>query len=383
MNLSGFAGFGVFCGFFQARRTGLRPTASLAFVGPMVDIVLILLLGAAIAAVLLVVGRQLLREIASFRDESGTQLADRNAEVDRRLQGLVETMDRRLGELDTKVDRRLESASETTSKIHERLGKVDEATTQMLERAKDLARLEQALRPPKARGGFGELLLENLLRDRLPPSAYEIQYTFDSGERVDAIVRAERTIPVDSKFPLDNYLRLAEAESDDERTLAERQFARDVKQHIDAIASKYIRPDEGTYDFAFMYIPVEAVYYELACGKTGALLTYAHERRVFPVSPTTFTAYLQVIALGLRGMQIEEHAHEVMAYVAELQRDFDRFSDDFDKIGTHIGHAQSKYHEAGKRLDRLETKLERAVEEQEEIEAETVLELPGVAADAA
>ncbi len=349
----------------------------------MVDVVLILVLGAAIAAVLLVVGRQLLREIASFRDESGTQLADRNAEVDRRLQGLVETMDRRLGELDTKVDRRLESASETTSKIHERLGKVDEATTQMLERAKDLARLEQALRPPKARGGFGELLLENLLRDRLPPSAYEIQYTFDSGERVDAIVRAQRTIPVDSKFPLDNYLRLAEAESDDERTLAERQFARDVKQHIDAIASKYIRPDEGTYDFAFMYIPVEAVYYELACGKTGALLTYAHERRVFPVSPTTFTAYLQVIALGLRGMQIEEHAHEVMAYVAELQRDFDRFSDDFDKIGTHIGHAQSKYHEAGKRLDRLETKLERAVEEQEEIEGESVLELPGVSADAA
>jgi DNA recombination protein RmuC len=382
MNLSGFAGFGVFRGLLRASGS-LRPAPSLAFVGPMVDVVLILVLGAAIAAVLLVVGRQLLRELASLRDESGTQLADRNAEVDRRLQGLVETMDRRLGELDTKVDRRLESASETTSKIHERLGKVDEATTQMLERAKDLARLEQALRPPKARGGFGELLLENLLRDRLPPSAYEIQYTFDSGERVDAIVRAQRTIPVDSKFPLDNYLRLAEAESDDERTLAERQFARDVKQHIDAIASKYIRPDEGTYDFAFMYIPVEAVYYELACGKTGALLTYAHERRVFPVSPTTFTAYLQVIALGLRGMQIEEHAHEVMAYVAELQRDFDRFSDDFDKIGTHIGHAQSKYHEAGKRLDRLETKLERAVEEQEEIEGESVLELPGVSADAA
>jgi DNA recombination protein RmuC len=349
----------------------------------MVDIVLILLVGAAVAAVILVAGRALSRELGSLRADSGTQLAERNAEVDRRLQGLVETMDRRLGELDTKVDRRLESASQTTSKIHERLGKVDEATTQMLERAKDLARLEQALRPPKARGGFGELLLENLLRDRLPPSAYEIQHTFDSGERVDAIVRADRTIPVDSKFPLDNFLRLVEAESDEERTLAERQFARDVKQHIDAIASKYIRPDEGTYDFAFMYIPVEAVYYELACGKTGALLTYAHERRVFPVSPTTFTAYLQVIALGLRGMQIEERAHEVMAYVAELQRDFDRFSDDFDKVGTHIGHAQSKYHEAGKRLDRLETKLERAVEEQEEIEGESVLELPGVSADAA
>ena len=340
-------------------------------------IALILLLLAAACALWLP------RFFAAFQAQAAAQLTERNAEVDRRLQSMVETMDRRFGELDTKVDRRLESASQTTLKIHERLGKVDEATTQMLERAKDLARLEQALRPPKARGGFGELLLENLLRDRLPPGAYQMQYTFDSGERVDAVVRVDREIPVDSKFPLDNFNRLVEAETDDERALAERQFARDVKQHIDAIAAKYIRPDEGTYDFAFMYIPVEAVYYELACGKTGALLGYAHERRVFPVSPTTFTAYLQVIALGLRGMQIEEHAHEVMGYVAELQRDFERFADDFDKVGTHIGHAQSKYHEAGKRLDRFETKLERAVEEREELEGETVLELPGVSADAA
>ena len=345
----------------------------------MADVVLILLLAAGLAAALVWLAR-VLREL---RSDWSSQLAERTAEVDRHLLGVTETMDRRLAELDTKVDRRLESATQTTNRIHERLGKVDEATTQMLERAKDLARLEQALRPPKARVGFGELMLENLLRDRLPPAAYEMQYTFDSGERVDALVRVDRTIPIDSKFPLDNYNRLVEAENDDERTLAERQFARDVKQHIEAIAAKYIRPDEGTYDFAFMYIPVEAVYYELACGKTGALLAYAHERRVFPVSPTTFTAYLQVIALGLRGMQIEQHAHEVMAYVAELQRDFTRFADDFDKVGTHIQHAQSKYHEASKRLDRFETKLERAVEEQGELEAETVLELPGLSADAA
>jgi DNA recombination protein RmuC len=349
----------------------------------MVDIVFIALLLLAAAAAC---AWWLSRVLAKFQARSSEQLTERNAEVDRRLLGVIETMDRRLGELDSKVDRRLESASETTSRIHERLGKVDEATTQMLERAKDLARLEQALRPPKARGGFGELLLENVLRDRLPPSAYSMQHTFASGERVDAIVRVDRMIPVDSKFPLDNYNRVVEAESDDERGLAERQFARDVKQHIDAIAAKYIRPDEGTYDFAFMYVPVEAVYYELACGKTGALLSYAHERRVFPVSPTTFTAYLQVIALGLRGMQIEQHAHEVMAYVAELSRDFERFADDFDKVGTHLEHAQSKYHGAGKRLDRFETKLERAVEERGQVleePPETLLELPSVAADAA
>jgi DNA recombination protein RmuC len=115
-----------------------------------------------------------------------------------------------------------------------------------------------------------------------------------------------------------------------------------------------------------MYIPVESVYYELACGKTAAVLQYAHDRRVFPVSPSTFVAYLQVIALGLRGMQIEQHAHEVMAYVADLGKDFDRFVDDFETIGTHLGHAQKKYAEADKRLDKFAAKLEQANDEVDE-----------------
>ena len=320
-------------------------------------------------------------ELARGRAQTAGELAHRSTEIDRRLEAVVETMDRRLCELDAKVDRRLESATQTTNKIHERLGRVDEATSQMLDRAKDLARLEQALRPPKARGGFGELLLENLLRDRLPPSAYSVQHTFATGDRVDAVVRAGQLIPVDSKFPLDNYNRAVEADSDDQRQLHDRAFGRDVRNHIDAIAAKYIRPSEGTYDFAFMYVPVEAVYYELACGKTGALLQYAHEKRVFPVSPTTFVAYLQVIVLGLRGMQIEQHAHEVMGYVADLQQDFGKFAEDFDLIGTHLGRAQSKFADAGKRLDKLEVKLDQAADQRTELEEEKVLELPS--ADAA
>src|SRR5205085_4617465 len=143
--------------------------------------------------------------------------------------------------------------------------------------------------------------------------------------RVDAVVRFGRLISVDSKFPLENYERIAAAGSDDERRLHEKAFARDVRNHVDAIAAKYIRPEDGTYEFAFMYVPVEAVYYELACGRSSVILEYAHARRVFPVSPTSFTAYLQVIVLGMRGMQIEQHAHEVMAYVAELGKDFGRF----------------------------------------------------------
>jgi DNA recombination protein RmuC len=294
--------------------------------------------------------------------------------LEQRLGGIADTLDRRLGELDTKVDRRLEgldgrllltqqSAGETATRIAEKLGRVEGATAQMLQRANDLARLEHALRPPKARGGFGEILLGNLLRDRLPAGAYALQHGFSTGERVDAVVRVEKLVPIDAKFPLDNFERLVEAESDEARSLHEKAFARDLKGHVDSIASKYIRPAEGTYDFALMYLPSEAVYYELVCGKTGALLSYAHEKRVFPVSPTTFTAQLQVIALGLKGLQIEQHAQEVMAYCAQLQKDLGRFKEDFDLVGTHLGRAQTKFGEAERRLTRLETRLEQATEE--------------------
>ncbi len=340
---------------------------------------LVVLLAFAAFAALAVVGARLLRsEFTRLHAGSGLQLTERNAEVDRRLQALVETMDRRLGELDTKVDRRLESTSRTATQIHERLGKVDEATAQMLERARDLARLEQALRPPKARGGFGELLLGNLLADRLPPDAYSLQHTFSSGERVDAVIKVDKLIPVDAKFPLDNFHRFVEADSEDERQLYEKAFARDLKGHVDAIAQKYIRPAEGTYDFALMYLPAESVYYELVCGRTGALLTHAHAKRVFPVSPTTLTAQLQVIALGLKGLQIEEHAQEVMAYCAALQKDFARFKEDFDLVGTHLGRAQTKYGDAERRLDRFDGRLQQAADhEPVEGEAEELaLELP-------
>jgi DNA recombination protein RmuC len=312
--------------------------------------------------------------------------------VERRLTGLEGNLDRRFTDLDTRVDRRLEgldgrllstqqSAGQTATQIVERLTKLDGTAAQMLARANDLARLEQVLRPPKARGGFGELLLENLLRDRLPPSAYSTQFTFKSGERVDAVIRVEKLIPIDAKFPLDNFERMVEAEGDAERELHEKAFGRDVKGHIDAIGAKYVKPAEGTYDFAFMYLPVEAIYYELVCGKTGALLKYAHDRRVFPVSPTTFTAYLQVIAFGLKGMEFEQNAQEVMAYVADLHKDFGRFREDFELVGTHLGRAQTKYVDAEKRLVRFDGKLERA-SEHEPIDGAEQPELP-VAIEAA
>jgi DNA recombination protein RmuC len=291
--------------------------------------------------------------------------------VDRRLGELAASVDRRLEGLDGRLLASQQSAGQTATQIVEKLGKLDGTAAQMLARANDLAKLEQALRPPKARGGFGELLLENLLRDRLPATAYAMQHGFSTGERVDAVVRVGRLIPVDSKFPLDNFQRLANAESDDERRLYAKGFARDVKSKIDDIATKYIRPDEGTFDFAFMYVPVESVYYELACNPESGLLEYANERRVFPVSPNTFTAYLQLIVLGMRSMQVEERAHEVMAYVAGLGVDFARFKEDFDLVGKHLGHAQTTFTKADKRLGKLESKLDRAIEDEDAAELAT------------
>jgi DNA recombination protein RmuC len=317
----------------------------------------------------------LARALAFMRADSSRQLEFRNAEVDRRLRGLTEAVDRRLADLDTKVDRRLEHASEQTNAIHRQLGDVGRATAQLAEQAKDLGQLQELLRPPKARGGFGELLLANLLADRLPPTAYTLQHTFRSGERVDAVIRVDKLVPVDAKFPLDNFERYVDAQDDQARQLHGKAFARDVKIHIDAIASKYIRPDEGTFDFAFMYLPSEAIYYELTCGKTGALLDYAHDRSVLPVSPSTLVAYLHTIVLGLKGMQIEQHAQEVMAYCAQLQKDFGTFRADFDTIGKHLGHARSKYAEAEKRLDRFEDRLDRATDSPQ-VDAVELAELP-------
>ena len=328
------------------------------------------------------------RRLAVNGAEAARVFASVSEGMERRFEGI----ERHFGALEEKVDRRLEgldgrllstqqSAGKTATEIVERLGKLDGTAAQMLARANDLARLEQALRPPKARGGVGEILLGNLLRDSLPPDAYHLQHTFRTGERVDAVIRVDKLVPVDAKFPLDNFERLAEAPDDEQKTLYQRAFLRDVKGHVDAIASKYILPAENTYDFALMYLPAESVYYELVCG-SGEAYAYALAKRVFPVSPTTLHAYLLVITLGLKGLQIEQHAQDVMAYCGQLARDFERFRSDFDVVGKHISNAQSKYGEADRRLERFGARLERASDWQEAIEPAEAHELPR-AADAA
>jgi DNA recombination protein RmuC len=229
---------------------------------------------------------------------------------------------------------------------------------------RDISGLEQILRAPKVRGGLGEVLLERLLADILPADGYRMQHAFRSGDKVDAVVLvAGRLVPVDSKFPLENFRRLLEETDDDRRERARRAFVRDVKNRVDEVAKKYIVPDEGTFDFALMYIPAENVYYEAvlrddAGSAEDSLLGHALSRRVVPVSPNSFYAYLQVILLGLRGLRIEQNAREILGVLGRLSVDAGKFREQFDTLGRHLTNARNKHEEAGALLTRFEARLE-------------------------
>ena len=257
---------------------------------------------------------------------------------------------------------RLDNAARVVGSVQKSLGGLEEASRKIYEVGKDIASLQEILRAPKLRGGLGEFFLEDLLGQILPSQHFSTQYSFRSGEKVDAVIKLGGSlVPVDSKFPLENFKRILEATADDDKTRAKRQFVGDVRKHIDAIAAKYIVPDEGTYDFALMYVPAENVYYETIIkdelpGEKN-LSQYALSKRVIPVSPNCFYAYLQAIILGLKGMKIEERAKEIIQYLNRLQGDFSKFRDDFGLVGKHLGHAQSTYQNAEKRLDQFGQKL--------------------------
>jgi DNA recombination protein RmuC len=213
------------------------------------------------------------------------------------------------------------------------------------------------------RGGLGEYFLGDLLGQILPAKHFTTQHTFKTGNTVDAVIRlGGKLVPVDSKFPLENFRRVVEAKSDDERRASKKKFVSDVKKHVDAIAGKYILPDEDTYDFALMYVPAENVYYEIIVKDEGGdgengLTEYALKRRVIPVSPNSFYAYLQAIILGLRGFEIEENARLIMQNLARLQGDFGRFREDFELLGKHLSNTRTKFEDAEKRLTRFQDKL--------------------------
>ena len=244
-------------------------------------------------------------------------------------------------------------------RIHQQLGEFQEVSRGLSNAQQSL---ESVLGGAKTRGILGEVTLDRLLEDSLPPSQYTTQYRFDSGEAVDAVIflRDKKILAIDSKFPLDAFRRI-QAEGDEAR----RAFVTAVKGHADAIAKKYILPAENTLDLALMFVPSESVYYELlqcADGKGQQLDAYCREKRIVAVSPNTLYAHLCVIAMGLRGMQIEENARRLANGLAGLQKRLGNFSELFEKIGTHLKNVQQSYQEADRRLDKTQAALDGMLE---------------------
>ncbi|HOV99119.1 MAG TPA: DNA recombination protein RmuC [Bacteroidota bacterium] len=261
------------------------------------------------------------------------------------------------------VGQRLDTAAKVIQEVQGKLGELGKATQEIKELGQSVSKLEEMLRAPKLRGGLGELLLEDLLKQVLPANAYGIQYTFRNGQTVDAIIRtAGGIVPVDSKFPLENFRKMIDAKTEQEKKVATRQFRNDVKKHIDAIAEKYILPDEGTFDFALMYIPAENIYYETIIrdeefDNEEGLYSYATKRHVVPVSPNGFYAQLRVIALGLKGLQVEQSARYIVQTLERLSTELQKFMDTFDTLGTHLTNAKNNYDKADKQLSSLSEKF--------------------------
>ena len=310
----------------------------------------------------------LLRQQAAESSQAQTRaMTDHLFRMSGELNRQMEAVTHQLQEGQKTVGDRLDNAARVVGEVQKNLGALGQASERIFEVGKDIAGLQDILRAPKLRGGLGEYFLADLLSQILPARNVTLQHSFRSRETVDAVIRlGDRLVPVDAKFPLENFRKVLDAPSEEDRAILRRKFLQDVRKHVDAIAGKYIVPDEGTYDFALMYIPAENVYYECVVkddGAEAALVEYALQRRVVPVSPASFYAYLQVIAMGLRGFTIEENARRIMDDLARLRGDFEKFAVDFDLVGKHLSNAKVKHDDAGRRLDRFQEKLDRVHED--------------------
>jgi len=271
-------------------------------------------------------------------------------------------MDNKLSESHKTIQAQYGQSMKIIQDVTEKLTKLDETNKQVVGFAEQLQSLEDVLKNPKQRGILGEYYLEELLKNVFSPNQYQMQYEFKDGQIVDAAIFVRnKIIPVDSKFSLENYNRIVEEKDPVRREQLERIFTQDLKNRIDE-TSKYIKPTEGTMDFAFMFIPAEAVYYDLLVNKIGSLkantrdlIDYAiKEKHVHIVSPTSFYAYLQTIIQGLRAMQIEESAKEIRKRVEMLGRHIGNYEEYFRKLGNNLSTTVNCYNTAYRELGKID-----------------------------
>ena len=295
-----------------------------------------------------------------FLKQDITELARGMSEL---REGLQQTMTERLDRNHTSMQRQLSESAKIVADVTLRLTKLDETNRRVVDVADELKTLQNVLQNPKQRGVFGEYYLESVLTNVLPPGRFQMQYKFADGVIVDAAIFLDRNqvLPVDSKFSLENYNRLIETADKPMREKLVAQLKVDLKARIDE-TSKYIRPSENTMDFAFMFIPSEALYYDLLINKVGAtavgardLIEYAfRDKRVIIVSPTSFMAYLQTVLQGLRSLQIEEQAKDIQVRVGQLGRHLEAYDTFMQKLGNSLGTTVNHYNTANKELKKID-----------------------------
>ncbi|MFA7309267.1 MAG: DNA recombination protein RmuC [Patescibacteria group bacterium] len=278
------------------------------------------------------------------------------------LQELSRVVDAKMSDSTKMMQIQHGQSAKIISEVTEKLTKLDETNKQVIGFADQLQNLQDILKNPKQRGILGEYYLETLLKNVLPPGSFQMQYTFGNGEIVDAVVFVkDKIIPIDSKFSLENYNRLAEEKNEAEKVRLEKVFVEDLKKRINETA-KYIRPSEGTMDFAFMFIPHEAIYYDLLINKIGAvsedtenlIQRAANKHKVIIISPTSFLAYLQTVLQGLKALQIEETAKDIIKRVEDLGRHIRTYEDYHSKMGNAIGTVVNHYNKSSSELKKID-----------------------------
>ena len=278
------------------------------------------------------------------------------------IQEITRTLDAKLGEIPGVIRNQFGESAKIIREVTEKLTKLDETNKQVVNFADQLKSLQDILKNPKQRGVLGEYYLETVLKNVLPPGSYQTQYEFKDGTKVDAVIFVkDKIIPVDSKFSLENYNRILEADDKNEKKKLEEVFKNDLKNRIDETA-KYIKPEEGTMEFAFMFIPSEAIYYDLLINKIGTvkantrdLVEYAMvQKKIIIVSPTSFLAYLQTVLQGLRALQIEESAQEIKKGVENLARHLISYEIYMQKMGNHLGTTVNMYNSAYKEFSKID-----------------------------
>jgi DNA recombination protein RmuC len=307
----------------------------------------------------------------SRRDDSALLL------LQNQINGVNKTLGDTLTATQQTIQQQFSQSSQIIQEVTERLTQLDETNRQIVGFAGQLQSLENVLTNPKQRGILGEYFLENLLKNVLPPAAYQMQYHFKDGETVDAVIFVkDGIIPVDSKFSLENYNKILDEKNPAERNMLEKQFRQDIKNRIDE-TSKYIRPAEHTLDFAFMFIPSEGIYYDLLINRVGSLKTHTRdlieyafsERHVIIVSPTSFFAYLQTVLQGLRALKIEKSAQQIMERVELLRRHLIAYDDYMKRLGNNLGATVNVYNSAYREFKKIDKDVTKITGKDSEIES--------------